>query len=933
MKAIILAAGKGSRLGAETGGAPKCLLDMGDRKLIDFQVESLIQSGVSDITVVCGYRFESVIEYLKKYRSINIRTVLNHEFESTNTAFSLNLAIKDIKDSFYLLNGDVLFDGEVIRRLHHCHFDNAMAVERKICGDEEVKVLLDNTRINRIGKKIDKNRAYGEFIGAAKFSLRTAQLLSERLDDLICRQSRIQEYFEAGIDTILDQEFIACVDITDIPSIEIDFPEDLQTARERILPKINLETQSTVPKILFYVERNLHLSFLEPVHDYMVENYHVDAAFYSPPHRISTTAMTGTGLDDQEIRRLGMKSRIVDNPVDFGADVAVVSDDTYYGIRSCKKIVNVGHGLISKGFYYKDSTVVKRSDIADLICVPGEWHKNILKKNIVANIKSTGFIKSDQIFNFPEDKIDAFYNKYNLKGYKKIVLYAPTFNEELSSVPCIREAIAEIAGSDTAVLIKLHGMTPQKWVHLYEMLRQKEQHLYLIDDSDIAPAMIVSDVMISDVSSIFVEFMLLDKPVVLFKNPERNTYSFFDPADIEYIASESATEVETVEELKLAVELALLKPGEKSRKRREFARMLGCPYDGRAVQRASEAIMTVHRTPPKPISDDVRFSIIVRWDEQPQKNDVEELVNCIRDKNRGIDYEILFITPFEVKDGSLLSSPEIKICIPEYRNRQGAFQNAVNISSGRYIVLMQPGICLPNRWLKWLYLYFKYDKNTGAVRALSDKDSYQTIIQRVDEKLRPQTLPDIADYLFYHLISNTIETDEINYNNECIMFSKNAYSTAGGDTLCNSGDKDFIQMLGQKLKTAGYKMWHAVEVFLYHNGKKVQKTSACQSSRSVKTVKSEYFDPRRYSEDETDYKGFEEIKMLLEKAKQLKRQEMYNEAIEVLLKAVEQLENRTECVDRDQILYLLKESKNSKINNNYHKSIELLEEAKSKMAI
>ena len=74
--------------------------------------------------------------------------------------------------------------------------------------------------------------------------------------------------------------------------------------------------------------------------------------------------------------------------------------------------------------------------------------------------------------------------------------------------------------------------------------------------------------------------------------------------------------------------------------------------------------------------------------------------------------------------------------------------------------------------------------------------------------------------------------------------------------------------------------------------------------------------------------------MFLEKAKQLKRQEMYHEAIEALSRA-KALFDRTVAteVDREHIVYLLKESKKNKINKNYHKSIELLEEAKSKIAI
>ena len=119
----------------------------------------------------------------------------------------------------------------------------------------------------------------------------------------------------------------------------------------------------------------------------------------------------GCGLETEQIRRLRKKSLYVGLPEEFAPDITVVADACFYPVRNCGKIIDVGHGMISKGYFYKDSPIVRRENLADVICVPGQWHKRILEKNVFVPIRVSGFLKTDTLYHFSEIKRKEFLMK------------------------------------------------------------------------------------------------------------------------------------------------------------------------------------------------------------------------------------------------------------------------------------------------------------------------------------------------------------------------------------------------------------------------------------------------------------------------------------------------------------------------------------------
>ncbi|MBV5350384.1 hypothetical protein JZU71_04445, partial [bacterium] len=200
-------------------------------------------------------------------------------------------------------------------------------------------------------------------------------------------------------------------------------------------------------RILFYLERDLHLPFLEPIHQQICRLCpDIETAFYAVPYSLPQNGLPGWGLDEQQLLRLGSTVRLVNAVEQFNPDITVFADacTNVYNWYNCGKRVFVGHGIISKGGFYTTNLLVRRDNLADLICVPGPWHKEILEQNVFTPIEVTGFIKSDRLFGSDACTREAFCQQYGIPQAATILLYAPTFNDELSAIPCLGPQIVQV---------------------------------------------------------------------------------------------------------------------------------------------------------------------------------------------------------------------------------------------------------------------------------------------------------------------------------------------------------------------------------------------------------------------------------------------------------------------------------------------------------
>ncbi len=219
---LILAAGFGSRLGYDT---PKALIDWGEGAIVDHQIGRLRQAGIEDIWIVVGFQAERVRKHVEASWE-GVRFVDNPAYMDTNTAKSMLIGLRALgPGSVLTLNGDVVFDDGILQMLMADRELTALAVDPRVCGEEEVKYRLRGGRLMALSKQVHGD---GESVGINHFAGGDRELLERALDYV-----EDQAYFERAVEHMLPftARPVSCVDIGELRAMEIDFPEDLAEAR------------------------------------------------------------------------------------------------------------------------------------------------------------------------------------------------------------------------------------------------------------------------------------------------------------------------------------------------------------------------------------------------------------------------------------------------------------------------------------------------------------------------------------------------------------------------------------------------------------------------------------------------------------------------------------------------------------------------------
>jgi len=245
MKAIILAAGKGTRLNGHDL-KPKCLFEVGGQTLLARQVEALHEAGIREIVIVLGFEAERIRSLYEHTASF----VINSRFEETSSMYSLWLAREHLLDGFVVLNCDVLFHPQLMTRLLSSPFEDALLIDlvdknNNHLGDEEMKIKLSDDLVVDISKDMNPAEADGENVGIVKFSASGALQLVEDMDALVA-SGRLREWAPRAFLAFAQRFPLHAISTADYPWIEIDFPEDYRRATEEVFPQIDAMADSRV---------------------------------------------------------------------------------------------------------------------------------------------------------------------------------------------------------------------------------------------------------------------------------------------------------------------------------------------------------------------------------------------------------------------------------------------------------------------------------------------------------------------------------------------------------------------------------------------------------------------------------------------------------------------------------------------------------------
>jgi HAD superfamily hydrolase (TIGR01450 family) len=239
IKAIILAAGIGSRLYPITEKMPKSLIRVSGREILDYQIAGYIKAGILEeqIYVVTGYMSEMIEVFLSnKYPRVHI--IVSNDYLTTNNMYSLYLALTKISnnafldfETLFINNADCLYDEALIQEFALCEYKNAIACKIGTYIDESMKIATnDNNIIIDIAKTINPENAAGVSVDLYKYSSEAIRKLYLILKDYIEVKKDIKQWTEVAFPILFKGIDVYPFDIKKRKWIEVDTMDDLLQA-------------------------------------------------------------------------------------------------------------------------------------------------------------------------------------------------------------------------------------------------------------------------------------------------------------------------------------------------------------------------------------------------------------------------------------------------------------------------------------------------------------------------------------------------------------------------------------------------------------------------------------------------------------------------------------------------------------------------------
>ena len=232
MKAIILSAGQGSRLGHMVDDRPKCLIDFNGRSLLDRQLDTLEANGVHEAVVVTGFHDELVQAAIAaRSGGPNVRTIFNPFYKVADNTGSLYMAREELAGDCLVWNGDTLVSNALMSRVvGNDRAGICVTIDRKDSYDEDdMKVVEEGGKLKAIGKRVAQG-VNAESIGLLAFRSGGAELFCDAIDRAMRTPEGTTIWYLRVIHHLAQSAELWTLDIEGEEWGEVDFPADVETA-------------------------------------------------------------------------------------------------------------------------------------------------------------------------------------------------------------------------------------------------------------------------------------------------------------------------------------------------------------------------------------------------------------------------------------------------------------------------------------------------------------------------------------------------------------------------------------------------------------------------------------------------------------------------------------------------------------------------------
>lgn len=238
MKALLMAAGKGTRISRYIEGKPKCTVNIGGISLIEYTIKELISHGITEIGMVLGYRSEVIKELLKDY---DITYFNNYFYDVTNSIASAWFAKDFLSGDMLMMNADVYLEPELFEEVLKDKNSPVLFSDSSRKEEADYKFYYEGNELIKFGKELSGEDISGEYIGAAKIEAAFVEKYMERLTELIADGNHGM-WWEDVLYSFVADRAVYVKDIKGKFWAEVDYIEDY----ERILKFRGVEDSSVV---------------------------------------------------------------------------------------------------------------------------------------------------------------------------------------------------------------------------------------------------------------------------------------------------------------------------------------------------------------------------------------------------------------------------------------------------------------------------------------------------------------------------------------------------------------------------------------------------------------------------------------------------------------------------------------------------------------
>lgn len=241
MKAILLAAGRGRRLGVDE---PKCMISIAGRSLLERHLDHMSRAGITHLTIVVGHlrdRLELALRVVRDARRamgkvlpFPVELVFNDLYEH-GSIVSLQRAAHQLEEGGIWMDADVFYPGKLLRRLVESTHDNCVLLDgRSSEQGEEMMLAAKGERIMRIARSVGTEwDLVGESVGFFKVGAEGGKLMRKVLDAEI-EAGRLDQEHEDALNIALEQVPFGFERVDELAWTEIDFPDDIDKAHDLV---------------------------------------------------------------------------------------------------------------------------------------------------------------------------------------------------------------------------------------------------------------------------------------------------------------------------------------------------------------------------------------------------------------------------------------------------------------------------------------------------------------------------------------------------------------------------------------------------------------------------------------------------------------------------------------------------------------------------